>query len=486
MLILTGCGVNGKAYSPFPKLTFFENFQNDKGYILTADETLESRFLWWEQYEDPALNLLISKMLDNNLDLKIAGERILQSQENIKISQSNLFPSLSLGSSVNRQATPANTGGFNIPNQTDTFYNTNYDLGIDAQWQIDLFGEIRNGINARTANYLSVQANRDALIQTLITQMIELRTSLGNLNARQDIIRKTIASRAKTLETINRRYELGVSSVDALQVRLARENLESAKSQLPPLESAIKETKYAIDLLIGEMPDETNDYNDVALSLLPPPNKLSLPPPVKMLDSRPDLRVQNYRLLAANNDIDVALAALYPSLSLSGGYGFQSRELGNLIDVETIAWNLLANVTQPLFEGGRIRANIRLQESEARELAVEYTKSILTAVNEVENALQNEENLFKQFDALTKTNDEAKHAYKLSQTRYEKGLIPLTDLLDIERRTLAQDLQILEIQQAIWQARLNLYIATGGDWLDEDGRYDPQLPEIEQETLDRV
>jgi len=455
--------------SPFNNINFFDNFQNSSSNTYTLNEYKEFSRGWWTYYNDPELNHLVEKLLSQNIELKIAAERLVQTEEQINITRAELLPTLSGNTSAARQATPNNGNFGDFPGASDKNYNTNYDLGISAAWQLDLFGEIRNQTESNKATYLASVANRDAIIQSLIAQLVNVRVSIANLNQEIALVNQTIASRQKSQEIIDGRYKLGVENTSALDVRLARENVASAQAQLPPLQAQLTEQIYALNILMGEMPDANNANSISNFPVLPPPERLNLPPPLALLDLRPDLRGDEYRLLAAKYDINVAMANLYPSLSLSAGYGFSSDELGDLISPEKIAWNLLSNVTQPLFEGGRLRANVRLSESRARELANQYSQNILTAVQEVENALQQEENLRQQLDALLETNTQAQKAYDLAQGRYQRGLATITDVLDIERRVLSQKQQILNIQEAIWQTRVALHLALGGQWVDQSG-----------------
>jgi len=473
----TGNDTNmGKSSSPFKNFAFFNNFQNSDQKTYRLESYQNQNNGWGTAYNDPTLNNLVEKLLTQNIDLKIAAERLLQAQEQINISQSGLYPTISASTSASRVASPNNFDGIGAFQPAGKTYNNNFDLGLDAAWQLDLFGEIRNQTKSSQATYLASVANRDAIVQSIIAQLINVRIAIANINEQITLIDQTIKSRESSLEIINKRYELGLETVSALDVRLARENLASAQSQRPVLESQLKEQIYALNILMGEMPNQTatNAISDFAI--LPPPARLQLPPPVALLDLRPDLRADEYRLAAAKYDVNVAMANLYPSISISGGYGFASNELSNLISAEKMAWNLLANLTQPIFEGGRLRANVRLQESRARELANQYSQNILLAVQEVENALQSEESLRNQLKSLEKTNNEAAAAYDLAKSRYERGLLTITNLFDIERRILTQKQQILTVQQAIWQSRIALHLALGGQWVDQSALTQADVP----------
>ncbi len=465
---LGGCAVSSEVNdaSPYKEFAFFNLFQNAEYNVITLDEYEVSSFEWWKQYDDPTLNNLVDQFLSQNIELEIAAQRLIQAQEQINISQSSLFPTLSADASASRRATP-NNNEINNPlfNIEDKTYNNSYNLGLSSAWQLDLFGELRNQAKSSQASYFANLETQHALVQSLIAQLVTVRLSIANINEEIKLIDQTINTRQKSLDTINRRYEAGLESATALDVRLSRENLAAAQAQLPPLQSQLTEQVYALNILLGEMPNQTNANSISNFPVLPPPARLNVPPPLALIDLRPDLRGDQYRLLAAKYDSNVAMANLYPSLSISANYGFQAAELGDLISAEKIAWGLVQNLTQPLFQGGRLRANIRVQEARVRELAAQYAQNILQATQEVENALQNEENLRQQLDALTKTNNEAQKSYDLAQKRYERGLLTITELLDIERRILNQKQQILNVQQAIWQSRVNLHLALGGQWV---------------------
>lgn len=427
---------------------------------------------WWRRYNDPLLNKLVEQLLSQNLELTAAGERLLQAQERITAARAGFFPSLSADANASRRAIPldggvTSTGGSSLVSGqggSGQIITNDYDLGVSAAWQIDLFGKIRNAQDAAEASYLSTRAERQALAQNLIIQLLRQRVVIANLSAQIRLTEETINSRAHTMETLQRRYELGSESVTALDIRLAKETLAAAKAELPQLIIDREDAVFTLDVLLGEMPGTTPDIKQTAFPLLPPPGRLDIPPPVALLDRRPDIQASRYRLEAAKENVGVAVADLFPSLSISGGYGFEASVPSSLFTSEQIAWNLLGNVMAPLFEGGRLRANIRQEEAKMRELAADYAQTILTAVQDVESALVREDKLHGRLAMLKETEGHAEEALTLANGRYEKGLIDLTQVLDIERRLFSVKQQVLGVQRALWQARLDLILALGGDW----------------------
>jgi len=470
---LSTCTLQGEA--PSFNIDLPSSFQNDH---YKSGENINKYVYqtWWERYDDPVLNQLITQLLNNNLELKAAAARSLQAQERLAQTQGSLFPALSFDTTATRNAAPTRaslpqtttattTSSENTP---ETTYSTNYELGLSAAWQVDLFGQVRNSISAAEAGFNASEAERHALVQNLIIQLIGQRVRLATLSSLMELTKETIENRRKILETVERRYELGSEQTSALDVRLARENLERAKADLPPLQADHQETFYTLEILVGEIPGTSNLQEINNYTLLPPPERLRIPPPVALLDRRPDLQSSAYRIEAAKANIGVALADLYPGLSLSGSYSYQATEINNLISPEQIAWSLLGNLTAPLFEGGRLRATIRLREAEAEELAANYAQSILRAVGDVETALKRENELRNQRKSLRETLTQSEEAYDLAYRRYTRGLIGFAELLEIERRIFQTKTQLLQVEQSVWQARLNLMLALGGDWLGEE------------------
>jgi multidrug efflux system outer membrane protein len=183
-----------------------------------------------------------------------------------------------------------------------------------------------------------------------------------------------------------------------------------------------------------------------------------------LLDERPDLRAHELRLIAANADIGVAIADLYPGFSISGGYGFQSGVLDDLLRSDQIAWSIVSSVTARLFEGGRLRSNIKLQKSEARELAATYAKTVLEALREVEISLVQERETRNEFRAVQDRAYAAWTASRFAKKRYETGLLSLKEYLDVERNALDADIVLALAEQAMWQSRIAIHLALGGDW----------------------
>ncbi len=332
----------------------------DQGLVTVYN--LDNHAFWWENINDPVTEKLIANMLSQNLRLEAAAERIVQARERTTIAGADLYPALSLNSGASRVMSPTNAQNNGFQLGSDRIYQTNYDLNIGASWQADLFGKIKAGQNAAIAETLVSTFDRQALLHTLIAELINRRVAIANTQAQIELTNQVIKTREQVLNSVNIRYEAGSEGTSALQVRRARENLAVAKSDLPPLISALNENIFALDVLLGMPPNSNESIKKYNFPSLPPPRALKIPPPLALIDQRPDLQSQELRLIAAGQDIGVAMADLYPGISLGGNYGFTTAQTSTLLSSEQLAWSLTGSILTRIFEGGRLRANIRVKD----------------------------------------------------------------------------------------------------------------------------
>ncbi len=472
LIILTSCTVGPTYNRPeFP-------IESDKNYFNKVKKSRKKFKNWWESLKDPILEDWVKELYSNNYSLKAASERILQAKEGIIAERGALYPSLDLNGSAGRtktiiqsfgglgQAIGAGEGLENSPIQRppDAFYNNSFNLKLATSWQLDLFGKIRNGIDAQESNFLATQTDKIALQQTLISELLRKRVSIGSLEKQLELSKRIISTRQKTRDSIKSRYELGAASVSALDFRLAEESLNTAMADIKPVETALEIAKYSVDLLLGNAPGELISQ-DKKIFNLPAPEEILIPQPLELMDRRPDLISHEFRIMAANSDLGVSIADLYPGIVIGADYGFQSLDINELIKPERIVWSIIGSIGTKLFQGGRLRANIRAKEARVRELSANYTDAILKALFEVESALLNEKKLRAEFKKLKVSLEAMQAAEVMAFNRYSNGLITIFELLDIQRRSSAMEQRYLNTELSIWNARVDLYLALGGNWL---------------------
>ncbi|MCK9274115.1 MAG: efflux transporter outer membrane subunit [Syntrophales bacterium] len=445
-----------------------------KEYISHVQDVTEAGGIsrWWRRMQDPWMDRHVRLLIEENLQLKEAAARIEQARAQIGIEKGERLPDISLSAATRRRVqsleslaissgVPAVGGGMD-----ERIYITQVEAGLSTSWQLDLFGRIKKRISAATGRYQAFRADAVALVHSLIAELARGRVALATLKRRLELTEETVESRKITLNTVERRYRLGARGISAEDVYLARENLSSAASILPDLRRQMAEQAYSLDVLMGRVPGFLN-FSDITLSPLPPPQDIDVGLPAHLLDRRPDLQAAELRLIAETEEIGVAIANLYPDLTLNGNIGVQNDDFSDLIRGNGFLASLAGNILVRIFEGGRLRANIDLQEAQARELAASYARQVLSAIAEVEIALSNSRYLSERIAELEIRKTNIRKADEEAWVNYRRGLRPLVEVLELQRRRYNAEQEYLLTAQAAWNNRIALYLALGGDWLDE-------------------
>ena len=428
----------------------------------TLEEQQHAGARWWENYNDPVLNDWVAQLAAENLDLKAIAERTIQAQERVAIQRGALWPAIGISGEGVRGFSPS------LVDSSARSYATDVNVGAGISWQVDLFGRTRSAVEAAEYSALASATDYQALLHVLIAELVSQRAGLSVLNREIQIQEDIVGNRTQTLDTVSRRYRLGVKSTSAVGVYTARENITSARAELIFLQQRQLETMLIIDVLLNQRPGTLKPLES-PFPELPPARIPEIDTPAALLDRRPDIVGSELRLMAANAGIGIAIADLYPDLTISANRGFRSDELGGLLKNNNAVGFLAGQITARLFEGGRLRAQIRLRESEARELTLQYAGTVLTAMAEVETALVQERYLRQQVDQRRASTTAARHAETLAQQRYQRGITSLLEVLETQRRRRNAERNLLITQRASWQARVNLHLALGGDWLGIPG-----------------
>lgn len=415
---------------------------------------------WWKSYKDPLLDEWVGHLLAENLDLRSAVERIAQAQERAVIVGGERWPALGLGLDGSRSFAP------DLFQPGERGYRTDFNLGLGVSWQADLFGRVRRSVEAAEYQTLANASDYQALQQTLIAELVRLRASVAVSQRELAVQADIVDSRQRTLDTVQGRYQLGVKDTTALSVYTAVENVESARAQFLVLAQQLKESFLLLDILLNQAPGTLGGVT-TTFPLLPLAGVVDLHIPAALLDQRPDIRGNEFRLMAANAQIGVAMADLLPDLTLSLNRGFASEGWGGLLTNDNSVGLLAGKITTRLFEGGGLRAQIRLRESELREQASGYAKIVLNAMAEVERALVQEQYLAQQIQLLERGANAARKAEVLAEKRYQQGISSLLVLLETQRRRQNSELSLFAAQRANWRARVNLHLALGGDWIEK-------------------
>jgi multidrug efflux system outer membrane protein len=417
--------------------------------------------LWWQRFGDPVTAELVREALANNYDLKAAAARILQAQESLAQAQGQLWPEVSYGISRNRTKQYINIEFPGMPPGGFSFLNTTWTQGFSVSYMVDFWGQLRRSERAAWADLVASEFNRQAMVNSIVATVIMARTNIATIEERLAIVKRSTESRARTVEITERRYQAGL--VSPVDVKLARAALEGARAQEPAMELSLATARHALDVLLARAPG-TSEALPGTLADLPSLGPVPTGMPAALIERRPDVKAAELSLCAANERIGASIAQLYPGLVLSANYGSSSDDWSNLWKGFSETYSALFNLTQPIFQGGRLRAQVRAAKAAYEALAATYGATVLTAMREVEDALVGEKYLRAQLAHAELQLAESREAETLSRRRYEQGVEGILTVLESERQCLSAEEQVAGLKGQIWATRVSLHLALGGDW----------------------
>ncbi len=415
---------------------------------------------WWNRFNDAPTNELVRQAIEHNTDLRAAMARVDEARALVGAAFGQRLPQVSASASRQRQKISFDFGGGRASAIT-----TSYAVSGLVTWQVDVFGKLKRQQQAAAMELAATEADREAVLHSVIAETVRLRAQIATLQKTLEIARADTANWQRTYQIIERRYHRGIAT--ALERRLARENLAASRAAEPDVEFQLTAARHALDVLLGRQPG-TGEQPALTLSALPPVGPPPVSVPVSLLDRRPDLRSTELRTAAATYDIGVALADLYPDLSINASGGRTSSRLHLLDNPQSIVWSLLLEASWKVFAGGSLRANVDAARARAQAAAAEYAGAVLRALREVEDALVREQTARRRYAELRTREAEALAAEQLATDRYQRGVESLITVLETERRRRAAQRERLATEQTVWEARINLILALGGDWQSDE------------------
>jgi len=408
---------------------------------------------WWHRLGDAQLDTLTDRALAANLDLESARARLREARARRLQAGAARLPEATAGGSASATKNDASNGG-----RTREFYSA----GFDASWEADLFGGTRRSIEAAQADLETAQASLQDVQVTLVAEVALNYVELRSSQERLAIARANLAAQGETLRLTDWRVQAGLAS--AVDLEQARSNTAQTRAQIPALQTALTEAGYRLDILLGQVPGTlaTTLAEPAALPKLPA--QLALGIPADTLRQRPDVRAAERALAADTARIGVATAALYPSLRLTGSLGTEALTLGALGGSGTLVRTLAASISGVLFDGGALRQQVEVQKALRDQSLAAYRASVLTALQDVENALVELANGTDRRDALREATEAARNAALLARQRYQSGLIDFQVVLDTERSLRSVEDSLASAEADRVSAFIRLYKALGGGW----------------------
>jgi multidrug efflux system outer membrane protein len=416
---------------------------------------------WFEVFKDEALQQLIRTALQRNFDLRDAFTRIEAARANLGITRSNQYPNFGATASleINRLS---RDGATPLPSQILPSQNRNFGAAsLDLlSFEIDIWGRLRRATEAARANLLGAEETRRAVVTTLVSDVATEYLTLRQLDYTLEISRRTLENREQSLTLTKSRQTGGVSTL--LDLRQSEQLVFTAAQTIPTIQQQIEQTENQIQLLLGEKPGTVSRGREFTDQSFPPDVPAGLTS--ALLQRRPDIRAAEQALIGANAQIGVARAAYFPTLTLSGLLGGASTQLTGLFSGPNSTWSLVPQLTQPIFNAGRIKSGVELSRAERDHALVQYERTIQTAFAEVSDALiahQRVRESREQQEMLVHTLEDR---LRLAYLRYRGGVDTQLNALDADRDLFQAQLDLARIRLDEMLAVVQLYKALGGGW----------------------
>ena len=449
MTLISGCMVGPEYNRPTTAIDDTGVFENQPEQWKTNEQT-ESIGHWWERFGDAYLNEAVSEALANNNDLRTAAWRVMENQALLAQSFGARLPVISYEANRTEQSL--------VPRRDKTI---NFDHDLTIVWVADLFGKLRRTERAAINDLLGQEETQKALVHSIIAQTVKSRIEISTQQRLVDIATRNMDSRKNTLEIVERRYNSGL--VMSLDLHQAKENYAAAAATKPGTKQNLELAMHTLDVLLGRRAGTGQMPTD----MLPEIERLEPVPmglPISLLDRRPDVKAAERQLEAATERVGVSIAELYPDLTFTGIVGTTGSKHQPSLDPANIIYSGIASLATPVFAGGQLREGVKAAKARAEQAASNYAETVLNAIREVEDAMVKEKYLTESVGLLKVRVDEAMKAENLARDRYSKGVESLLTVLDTERRRISAENELASAIKNLYNARVDLYLAIGGDW----------------------
>ncbi len=411
---------------------------------------------WWTQFSDPALDSLVSRAVESNLDLRMATARIRETRAAEAVTGAALWPQANTSGSYERTK-PFNMTGAKGNRETDVFQ-----AGFDAGWELDFFGGVQRAKEAAAADREAADEDRRDVLVSLAAEVARNYFDLRSAQNRLAIVQNNIQIQKETLELVRARFQAGLTS--EFDVKIAEAQLATMESSVPSLETGAKVAIHRLGVLLGKAPGTLVEELSPIAPLPAAPPEVPVGLPSDLLRRRPDIRRAERQIAAATARIGVATADLFPKFSLTGALGRQSDSFGGLRLGANQFWSIGPGVRWPVFDAGRIRANIEVQNARQEQALVAYENTVLRSFEDVENALVAYAKEQVRLASLEKAVDANRKALDIANDLYAQGLVSFLNVLDAERSLSTAEEQHTQSKATILTDLVALYKALGGGW----------------------
>ncbi len=420
---------------------------------------------WWARFQDDVLNDHLERAALQNLDIKTATARIDEARALRGIARSAFWPQVSLGASFTQFEqsidSPSGAGALisaGISERDIDFYNAS----LDASWEIDLFGSTRRRVDEANANLEGTIAEREAVRLTALAETAGAYFELRGSQQRLAIIESNIAAQQRTLDLTRRKVDAGLGrKIDQLR---AEAQLDAIAAEVPALRASIRASTYRLGVLTGQRPEDMVDEVAVSGTLPAAPRAIPVGIRADLLKRRPDIAAAERQLAAAAAATNIARTDFFPRLVLNASYGFEAENADDIGSSNARTTGLVPFVSWPVFQGGRLRANLESAEARTQQAALQYEKSVLTALADAESAITAYAEELRSFERLDSAAEASREAASIAQQLYEKGLADFLTVLDADQRRDQAEDQRTQSHTRLMLNLVRVYKALGGGW----------------------
>jgi outer membrane protein, multidrug efflux system len=417
---------------------------------------------WWKDFQDPVLDALLQEASSQSQDLVLATARISEARATLGQNQANFYPTVDLNAGLNRTRTSQNVATYS---PVVGSYTGNAQLGLSATYEIDFWGKYASANDAARARLLGQVANRAVVLTTLYANVAQSYFALRSLDAQLALAEQTLGTRQENLRLQKRRFESGV--VGALDLRQAESEAANAQVTVQITQQNRKNAESALATLAGRKPTDIMRpviARGSEIGTLVARQVIPSDLPSDLLTRRPDVVSAEQNLIAANADIQQARAAYFPKFSLTAGVGQQSKDLSTLFDPASMFWNMIGNLTQPIFRAGAIDSVVAAANAREAQAVAQYTQTVQNAFRDVHDALNNVA-AGRDVTATTLQRIEAlRSTLRLADLRYKAGYSPYLEVLNAQRDLAQAESGLIDVQRSQLGAVVSLYKAMGAGW----------------------
>lgn len=452
-VLLPGCAMMGPDYQR-PEAPVPAKFTEQADAPATQAEISRT---WWQLYNDPILNDLVAKAQANNTDIKLAVARVEEADAYLREVGAALFPQIDLNSSAARSRI-TQLGATPLPSGVNPI-RENYNIRLGTSFELDFWGKLRRAKESARAQAMATHYARDTVDLSLQGLVASNYLLLRSLESQIALSKDSLHSREESLALTQRRLEGGVSS--ALDVHQAQVSTSNLTAQLADLVRQRAVVEHQLAVLTGDLglTIPIADFNQLPTPPMPPVGL-----PSSLLESRPDVRQAEQNMVAANANIGVAKAALFPTISLTANYGGESAELGDILKSAARIWTGGLSLNLPIFDSGRLNSRVDQATAQQKQTLASYEAAIQTAFKEVNDALVNLRQQSEREAALEASKESSKKALDIAENRYKAGYSGYLDVLDSQRVYNDAALAYVQSRQARLTASVDLFKALGGGW----------------------